>query len=553
MVFSFSGNHIKVLEKIGVAFLLAIFFVLTAYLSFGAPLRFNSPDETANFYFASVFARTSQLSVTQNLDLLTPIVHPRSVSVIGNRQVPGSFIGLILFYGSLAKITGPWAMPFFTPIITTIALAAFYFLVRNFFGRKTALVSALLWVVNPAILYYTARGLLPNMLFISLTIFSLFFINRAAAKKNQASFDFINWVFAGLFLGAALAVRPSEVLWLLPLIIVILALNKTRWNRLAIFSAAFLIVIAITGYYQNQTFGAPWRFGYTQFNQISSVSAAAVTAAAPVTPNTGRPVNFASQTISILGSYLLPFGFNLKAIARNSFDYLVWIFWWLFLPAIWALISFIRSLKAPREKTQKYHRLYFYAGLVISLWLIIYYGSGQFIDSTLPGATIGTSYVRYWLPIYVWAIPLISEVLKKSWRSRAVIFGFPAMAYLGLGLAFWLTPESLIQVKTNIIQYESENQRIQQLTEPDAVIITSRTDKIFFPQRQVIHYLDQDYSFKDGVAAILPQAPVYFFTLLSQTDVNYLNATEFQASGWKLIPDTKIDNFLLQKAVLIKS
>src|SRR3989338_1108006 len=91
------------------------------YLKSSAEPIFNSPDETANFYFAKTFAQTGQLQFTDIKNQLADgLIAPRSMRVIENRTIPAGFIGLPLLAGLLAKIFGFRVIFLVTPIMALL-------------------------------------------------------------------------------------------------------------------------------------------------------------------------------------------------------------------------------------------------------------------------------------------------------------------------------------------------------------------------------------------------------------------------------------------------
>ena len=75
------------------------------------------------------------------------------------------------------------------------------------------------------------------------------------------------------------------------------------------------------------------------------------------------------------------------------------------------------------NRPQKKYLVYFLVFLTVSTILIFYYGSWKFNDNPDPTRfTIGNSYTRYWLPIYLMMIPLAS--LAIVYLSRFLVFSF---------------------------------------------------------------------------------------------------------------------------------
>src|SRR3989338_5706310 len=107
--------------------LAAIFAAIYSWLSFvsGPPVGgriFNSPDETANFYFTKLFAESGQLAVENPL----PVdLGPRAMRAEGGRLSPGIFLGIILLYGAIAKVFGSWIIIYLTPLFSFFGVLFF--------------------------------------------------------------------------------------------------------------------------------------------------------------------------------------------------------------------------------------------------------------------------------------------------------------------------------------------------------------------------------------------------------------------------------------------
>ncbi|MBI3626717.1 hypothetical protein HY224_01580, partial [Candidatus Uhrbacteria bacterium] len=283
------------------------------------------------------------------------------------------------------------------------------------------------------------------------------------------------------FFSLAVGVRANEIIWLLPLIVAVTIYFRRviHWKVWLTFAVSSIIFITPVLYWQEATFGAVFKTGYqSQVAQV--VSAAAEPQVASLSAGIVR--------LRQIKSYVLPLGLNFKLARQNGFDYLVKFFWWLSLPTAWVMVWLIKNWR----KHDRNFKFYLVSGLALICWLMVYYGSHQYNDTTLQTATIGTSYIRYLLPSFLWLIPLI-----------------------------------------------------------DAVIITYRTDKIFFPGRRVIHYTPPDYSYLKDVAQLLTKAPVYFFTMLPADQVEVLNGREAGEAGLKLEKVNRVSNFDLYRIKLL--
>src|SRR3989338_9977333 len=138
---------------------------IVALILYVAPLGgitvFNSPDENANATFASYFAQHSTLRIPAlYMGEGAEYFAPRSVVYRNGYYVPGSFIGLPLFYGLLSKII-PW-VNLLTPLFAVLGVLAFWGILRRIFSARIATISALLLLIHPAWWYFASRGMFPN-------------------------------------------------------------------------------------------------------------------------------------------------------------------------------------------------------------------------------------------------------------------------------------------------------------------------------------------------------------------------------------------------------
>ena len=114
--------------------------------------KFSSPDETGNYFWIKRFAAGESLYYFEELNGVgTNLIHLRAMNTIEGKITPGSFIGMIIVYGSLAKIFTPAIIPFLTPFFSILGVIFFYLLINKLFNHKSvALISAVLLSFFPA-------------------------------------------------------------------------------------------------------------------------------------------------------------------------------------------------------------------------------------------------------------------------------------------------------------------------------------------------------------------------------------------------------------------
>lgn len=182
----------------------------------------------------------------------------------------------------------------------------------------------------------------------------------------------------------------------------------------------------------------------------------------------------------------------------------------------------------------------------VSAYLIIYYGSWIFYDTpdkTL--ITIGTSYTRYWLPVYILGLPFIAFLIVKI--SKIFKFSFPRFVFIFLCCSLIIlycawrvlcAPyEGLLEQFKNKNEYLYKKEQTLKITEENSVIVNQYYDKLFFPQRKVIaSKMYDDENVIKGLANIAGRAPVYYYSFgLKQEDIDYINRNKLADYGIMLI------------------
>lgn len=453
--------------------------------------RFDWPDSMANYFWIKEYASNNKLSLAEPLNLeANNLIHPRSFNVNSRGElVPGSFLGLILIFGWLAKIFSAAAIIYFTPLLAVSAAWALYLIVKKLFNSEgIAFWSALLLMVTPVWDYYTFESLLPNVPFIALFLWSAWAV--LSIKKDRL----ITWLVAGFLSGLALSIRPSEIIWvgIIYLALLIDQKNIKTIQGWPLFILGGVLAFLPSLYEQKIIYGQALSVGY---NQLSSLAGSGWTL---------------RHTIKQL---IVPFGFKPGDAFQNFGQY--------FLSLSWPFISLaVLGYFFLKEKRHLFNK-YLLVSALIFIYLIFYYGSWHFDDQlNLSLNNLGASYVRYWLILSILLLPLGGACLDKLSRLKYQI-SLSCLPWLVLSLlALWslnLTliqdPNNILSIRQNIAEYKIQAEPIIKQTEDNAIIVTTRTDKWFFPERRVIHTfnLSQDKKLLLVLDKLKSQAPVYIF------------------------------------------
>lgn len=483
-------------------------FFIYSWLYFFAPAAgpkqvMGSPDEAAALYFSQEFARNGNFTPTPE-EQLPDFVHPRSAQNLDGHLVPGGFLGQLVVYGVLARVFHSSPLGF-TAFFSAMAGLAMYGIFRNIGqGKKSATLAAAFFLFHPAVVYYASRGLLPNMFFMDLLIFAAFlFSTFVRTGRNTLA------VLAAFLVGISLTVRPIESGWVAAGVLLFLIFQRKRISGKLAISMAFYFAISFIPffYYNFHTYGSIFHTGY------ASVDAGVVPAA--LTAAQGSAL---WQRIMV---FILPFGFHLKTAFLQTWQYALWMF---------APLTALALLGVAKFRHEK--RWYLLVFALVSAWLLLLYASWQVTDNISGQVGIGVSQVRYWLPIYVMSIPfLVAGTLRLP--RRIVPLAIVAVLGYCLGAAFFLGPEALASPGQDRARHERAFAQVSQQVSENAIIVSERSDKIFFPQYQVI-----DVSLASEAALIWPRLGeledperLYYFSIFPEGHAEEVNDRHLRAQG----------------------
>lgn len=559
-----------------VGFFCLVFFFLSSIFPYWQKshdfIKFLSPDENANYVFTKLYQESGQLSFYEKYNLISDdIIRPRSYFSYEGEIKPVSFLGIIIIYGEISKVFGPEIIPFLTPLFASLGLFFYYLLIKLFFGRKNALISFFILFSFPVLFYYSARSMFHNVLFLSFFIIFLYFLalllqkrvpDKKLFKENKKeyygrlfNFDFLYASLAGVFFGLTVAVRASELIWLVPagLLLILLKWKKFNLFRLTIiFSFALVTLLPI--FYHNQIlYDSPFYGGYYEMNKsledISQASGGIIKSF--FTGHLSDIKNFA-KTIFYTIFY---FGFHPRQSLQMFDVYVIKMFWYLFFPFVFGVLS----AGIWQRKILKKVWPYGLSWLLLSVILILYYGSWKFVDNPDPNSfTIGNSYTRYWLPIYIFLIPFTSIFIsnisklflfiknKLSYRIISALISIIAVIFIiftSFKFVYSGSEEGLEHYFFQLKKAKVEAGKVIALTEENSVIITEYHDKFLFPERKVVVGRFNDDNMNRNYHNLTNHLPVYYYNFtLPETDLEYLNNRRLKEFGLRIELVEDIDN-----------
>lgn len=484
---------------------------------------YSWPDAMANQAFVNQFIKRSNfiIEVPGNYNL-NNVIHPRSVNVINGNLVPMGFLGLPMLYGFAGKFLGINGVLFLTPLITVLTSFFFYGLIKRIFNRTIGIFSALLFLTLAPVWYYAMQVMLSTLLFLFLIISGLWFLTYNKDKKlfNKISVQYIFIAIGAILIGLSLTVRLNEAPWVLfscLLIFIVFGLKKWYW-KLSIFLIFFLIALFPMLYENQVIYGNYWSVGYLNFqingNYLNRLP-------------TEFSINSSNEFLNWLRVIFLPFGFHPRLLWHNFFRYFIKLFWPYFIVAVAGIFWYIIH-----KKKSKKTLIYWVGFAGVATWLILYYGNWQFLDPlVLKYNTIGSSYVRYWVPLYVFMLPAIGYLIFKIFHlkiSKVITWTICILIIVSLSVYSYLltynSPKDGIKDQRHYLtQYQERFIRVKNIVPSNSLLIVDRMDKIFFPKYQVSIFFD-NYDIFTQLKKIILYQPIYFFTDRDDDMIDKINS-----------------------------
>jgi hypothetical protein len=507
-------------------------------LTWGMQGTMNSPDESANQFFAEQFSTTGSFVVEQEFyEASFGLLHPRSMTTFAGALLPGSFLGLPVLAGSFLKVFGEGAAFFVTPIFVILGLLAWRSTVKHLFGsERLANLSVFFLAIHPGFWYYGMRVMMHNAAFLACLMIGLWFF-IAKPLRLHVHWVYLDALLGGLMLGIALFFRGSEVLWVIAMagILLLIALFK-KWIKWPfIIAAVFGIFLGLlpTLYFNAETFGDPVATGYTVTESLIEVTSGG-----------------AIEQRSLIATVLFPFGFHERVLLRNSWRYIFGLYPWI---SIFSLIGFVWFLTTKKDRKKNEWKMFTGAGVGISLWLVLMYASWVVHDNPDPNAiTLANSYVRYWLPIFaigsVFAAYTINQLWAKRSYYRSMMIGLILLCAFGLSVnLIWFGIDGVLETRQNLESYQVKRDIVLDLTETDAIIVVDYADKYLFPHREVVVPLRSEHTYSH-LPALRELAPLYYYGItLPETDLVYLQEEKLIELGLTIEPIEEVFNETLYR------
>jgi len=498
---------------------------------------FSWPDETANFFFAQNFAEHFSLNQPELLNTIVKnVVHPRSFNIAGENLVPMGFIGLPVIFGAIGFFIGSGQVVFLTPLLALLSLGLFFLLLKRFFSTKLSALGVFILGSSAGWIYYSSVSMLSELPFIAFFLAglcSLLYGLSAIKDTNQKRLI----ILAGFLTALAFFIRTSEVAWTMFLYLIPLVVYRKliNWKKVKWFFYGMIPVVVIALVFNYLTFGKIFALGYFNLQADGDWKKSLPT---------GIEANGLFKYAKL---FLLPFGFHPRLAWHNFYNYFIVLFWPYFSLMTLGVGVFIWNWI--KKKTEKSDRVFFVAMAAAFGWLVIYYGSMVNADQlVLRENTIGISYVRYWIPLFLFSIPATLYFFKEVFRvfhQHTFNVAFIALNVLllfvfSINLAFFASGDGLRDQKKTIAEYYNQAREVQKKIGSDQLVVVERADKVLFPMEKVVVF-NTDFSVFEKLAPILNSRKIYYFTMRSDNEINEMNAKKLQPLGMRAEFPQKID------------
>lgn len=183
----------------------------------------------------------ANVDARQYQELAVDILHNRSFSgVYGAYRTPGYPFFIAVIY-SIFGIK-PWVVLLLQLFLNSISLALVYLLGKEIFDKKTAIIAAALYALDPHTIFYSVNLMsdtLFTFIFLAAVLFLLYGLKQARS---------IFFLFSGCLFGVGALIRPLGQYFPLAAAAIILIYAKMKWRSklkaIAILITVFMLVIS---------------------------------------------------------------------------------------------------------------------------------------------------------------------------------------------------------------------------------------------------------------------------------------------------------------------
>jgi len=462
----------------------------------------------ANYFFIKELVFNHSFGWYESLnDRAFDQVHARSMTVINGRLEPIGFPFFIVLISAFVflPVTFFGASIFnivvisFVPLLAIASNFLLYGIVRRVWNVRMAFISSFLFFLIPSWWYWSGRPFQHVVPFIFFLILSIYGIVRMFDASHDSRKKICFTFLSAFGIACALAIRPTELLWVLGLYSYLLYLIRAHVSRrqFVVGGGTVFLVALLFFVTQDAFYGSPFASGYVK----------------PVASGFAGSIFDGGQGVSFFRAFFFPFGFHSFAILKTVYHYFVLLFnLWSALLVVSCIFILLRG--------QSVIRNYVFVYGAVSVYLVCWYGSWNFTDNLLGIPSIGSSQTRYFMPVYVGMIVPLAYCfdrllhvfsIKKQILMTTVLFSI--LLFFSYRDVFLSLPEGLSTVRNTLIENQEKQREIYTHVPMHSVVLTRFGDKYVFPGRKVLIRTEEEVWARAVKNLLESGVPVWWYDL----------------------------------------
>ncbi len=395
----------------------------------------GSADELSYVYLTEKIAKSQTLFLENNLQINKHYLTPRIfVVTLNNDIIPFNQLGAPFIFSFFYYLFGKFSYFIINPVLGALGIAVIYLFALEYYNKKIAVWSAIILALNP-IYWIFSETMYTEILSTTLIILGFYLLVKYSQNRN-----ILFVVFSSLLLSYSILVRYTNIVALLVVFLLILMNKSKRFNLnlnkpsllFIIYSFSTIFAILIILYINSTFYGNALSTGYNlyQGGEINSFQSA----------------------------------FSLSNLIRNSPIYILGLI--IELPILSFFIAkYFVSIRNNADL------LYYISLFLLTGFFVIY-------SSYIASMYQIWHMVRYLISAFPFLVVVgVSELFRTVKKNNSQRFLLWLIVLSSLFIGF-------IQLTTFTYSADRSAQigyKIRDLTEPDAVIISSIYDKSIIP------------------------------------------------------------------------
>ncbi len=461
----------------------ACVFCLSVVLPSSWTGLFASPDETAVAVSVQRIEVSGSAGISEPLARALPWLHPRSYLASGDGLVPVGFLGWPWWLAQLARGISLNVLAVVASLVAASGVIPWYLILRRRFGATAAWWGTALAWSFPAVLLYVNRSFFSHMPQLTAGFWALWVLVRAgdslSSQENHGVKKIFTQVLSGFLFGVAVSFRPIELFWMLPVFLLIWThlVPRIAWKKHGFMGVGMLLGLLPLCVVQAQTYGSWFQVGYW----VAANSDPAAVIIPQLVAQQAKPWFMA----------IAPYGLHPRTVLWNvRWFFLSFLLPWVFVGGLVTLALVIRQARTIRTALPAWIRAHFLTMSVLGFfigWILLIYGSGFYLDHVRPGSvTVGNSFLRYTLPFgfaFAWFMAWLATKLSLAPKPLRVAYGLASFILIVCGLygAFIRDEEGILATRGELVRYKTIREAAAKTFIASDIILSERSDKIFFP------------------------------------------------------------------------